>query len=333
MKKRQVFEKRKKFIQELLGDPLYKPMRLREIASLLNLGKSEKEDLYDILESLLQEGKAEMDSKGRYKLTSGKRDRQGRHQRPGKKAAHEKDAGSEKSGAVKEGIFIGHPKGFGFVEIEGEKEDIFIPEEDTGTAVHHDRVKVLLKEEQKEGKRREGVVTGILERGMTQVVGTYQANRDYGFVVSDNPKFSKDVFIPKKDSKGVKNGDKVIVSITDYGSKNKSPEGKVLENLGNCRAPGTDILAIVKSFGIPSEFPERVLNQAMRVPDHVLEADFDGRIDLRDIPMVTIDGEDAKDLDDAVSLSKENGIYHLGVHIADVSNYVQGGSALDREAL
>lgn len=317
MKKGQVFEKRKKFILELLGDPLYKPMRLREIASLLNLSKKEKEDLYEILEALGQEGRAEADSKGRYKLISGKK---ARHGKP------------HPHGNIKEGLFIGHPKGFGFVEIDGE-EDIFIPEEDTGTAVHHDRVKVLLKEEQKEGRRREGIVTGILERGMPQVVGTYQSNRDYGFVISDNPKFSKDVFIPKKDSKGVKNGDKVIVSITDYGSKNKSPEGKVLENLGNCRAPGTDILAIVKSFGIPSEFPERVLNQAMRVPDHVLEADFNGRMDLRDIPMVTIDGEDAKDLDDAVSLSKENGIYHLGVHIADVSNYVQGGSALDREAL
>lgn len=328
MKKREIFEKRKKFIQELLGDPLYKPMRLREIASLLNLKKPEKKDLYEILESLQQEGKAEIDSKGRYKLISQKKSR---HGKPGR--ANSKTAGSEKASDIREGLFIGHPKGFGFVEIEGEEEDIFIPEEDTGTAVHHDRVKVLLKEGHKEGKRREGVITGILERGMSQVVGTYQSNRDYGFVISDNPKFSKDVFIPRKDSKGVRNGDKVVVSITDYGSKNKSPEGRVIENLGSCRAPGTDILAIVKSFGIPSEFPERVLNQAMRVPDHVLEADLDGRMDLRDIPMVTIDGEDAKDLDDAVSLSKENGIYHLGVHIADVSNYVQGGSALDKEAL
>lgn len=328
MKKREIFEKRKKFIQELLGDPLYKPMRLREIASLLNLKKPEKKDLYEILESLQQEGKAEVDSKGRYKLISQKKSR---HGKPGR--ANSKTAGSEKASDIREGLFIGHPKGFGFVEIEGEEEDIFIPEEDTGTAVHHDRVKVLLKEGHKEGKRREGVITGILERGMSQVVGTYQSNRDYGFVISDNPKFSKDVFIPRKDSKGARNGDKVVVSITDYGSKNKSPEGRVTENLGSCRAPGTDILAIVKSFGIPSEFPERVLNQAMRVPDHVLEADLDGRTDLRDIPMVTIDGEDAKDLDDAVSLSKENGIYHLGVHIADVSNYVQGGSALDREAL
>ena len=114
---------------------------------------------------------------------------------------------------------------------------------------------------------------------------------------------------------------------------NAKPEGKIVENLGSCRAPGTDILAIVKSFGIPSEFPEKVIRQANRVPDRVLDADRDGRLDLRHLQTVTIDGEDAKDLDDAVTLTKKNGIYHLGVHIADVSNYVQGGSALDREAL
>lgn len=336
MKNGKVLEKRKKFIQELLGDPLYKPMRLREIASLLHLSKTEKEDLYEVLESLLKERKAKVDAKGRYSLVSGKKGKHEKYQRSKdhkEKDNKEKDQMSVQEGSVKEGIFIGHPKGFGFVEIEGEEEDIFIPEEDTGTAVHHDRVRILIREGKKEGKRREGTVTKVLERGMPEVVGTYQSNRDYGFVISDNPKFSKDVFIPKKDSKGVKDGDKVVVSITDYGSKNKSPEGKVTENLGNCRAPGTDILAIVKSFGIPSEFPERVQKQAMRVPDHVLEADFDGRLDLRQVQMVTIDGEDAKDLDDAVSLTKEDGIYHLGVHIADVSNYVQGGSALDREAL
>lgn len=173
----------------------------------------------------------------------------------------------------------------------------------------------------------------VLERGMPEIVGTYQLNRDFGFVISDNPKFSKDIFIPRKEAAGIKNGDKVIVVITDYGSGNKNPEGKIKENLGNIRTPGTDILAIVKSFGIPSEFPEKVMKQAQRVPDHVLDADRDGRLDLRHLQTVTIDGEDAKDLDDAISLTKEGDIYHLGVHIADVSNYVQYNSALDREAL
>ena len=173
----------------------------------------------------------------------------------------------------------------------------------------------------------------VLERGMPEIVGTYQLNRDFGFVISDNPKFSKDIFIPRKEAAGIKNGDKVIAVITDYGSGNKNPEGKNKENLGNIRTPGTDILAIVKSFGIPSEFPEKVMKQAQRVPDHVLDADRDGRLDLRHLQTVTIDGEDAKDLDDAISLTKEGDIYHLGVHIADVSNYVQYNSALDREAL
>ena len=236
-------------------------------------------------------------------------------------------------GIVAEGIFIGHPRGFGFVEIEGEEEDIYIPEEDTGTAMHQDRVQVVIRDKHVQGKRREGVVIKILERGMKEVVGTFQISRAYGFVISDNPKFSKDIYVAQKDSLGVRNNDKVIVEITDYGSNNKKPQGKIKENLGSSRAPGTDILAVIKSMGIPEEFPERVIRQADRVPDHVLNADRDGRLDLCHLQTVTIDGEDAKDLDDAISLSKENGIYHLGVHIADVSNYVQGGSALDKEAV
>ena len=199
--------------------------------------------------------------------------------------------------------------------------------------MHQDKVRIIIRDDKKEGKRQEGVVVKVLERGMPEIVGTYQLNRDFGFVISDNPKFSKDIFIPRKEAAGIKNGDKVIAVITDYGSGNKNPEGKIKENLGNIRTPGTDILAIVKSFGIPSEFPEKVIKQAQRVPDHVLNADRDGRLDLRHLQTVTIDGEDAKDLDDAISLTKEGDIYHLGVHIADVSNYVQYNSALDREAL
>ena len=199
--------------------------------------------------------------------------------------------------------------------------------------MHQDKVRIIIRDGQKEGKRKEGVVVKVLERGMPEIVGTYQLNRDFGFVISDNPKFSKDIFIPRKEAAGIKNGDKVIAVITDYGSRNKNPEGKIKENLGNIRTPGTDILAIVKSFGIPSEFPEKVMKQAQRVPDHVLDADRDGRLDLRHLQTVTIDGEDAKDLDDAISLTKEGEIYHLGVHIADVSNYVQYNSALDKEAL
>lgn len=239
----------------------------------------------------------------------------------------------KKMGIFREGIFIGNSRGFGFVETGEDEEDIFIPADDTGTALHGDRVQVLVGRDEKQGRRREGTVVKILERGTKEIVGTFQREADYGFVLCDNQKFSKDVYISPKNSKGIRDGEKVVAEITDYGSSRRKPEGRITEKLGNLHSPGADILAIVKSYQIPSEFPERVLNQAMRVPDHVQEADRSGREDLTGLMTVTIDGEDAKDLDDAVSLTKENGIYHLGVHIADVSNYVQGGSALDKEAL
>ncbi|MDU3307398.1 MAG: ribonuclease R [Lachnospiraceae bacterium] len=341
-------DRRKKFILELMGDPIYQPMRLREISSLLKLSKEERRDLYDVLDELCREGKVSVDRKGRYEKVKGKwkkkkderyyddrREEYGSEYGRKKKDKNKKDKNKKEQpeGIQAEGTFIGHPKGFGFVEIEGQDEDIFIPESDTGTAMHQDKVRIIIRDDKKEGKRQEGVVVKVLERGMPEIVGTYQLNRDFGFVISDNPKFSKDIFIPRKEAAGIKNGDKVIAVITDYGSGNKNPEGKIKENLGNIRTPGTDILAIVKSFGIPSEFPEKVMKQAQRVPDHVLDADRDGRLDLRYLQTVTIDGEDAKDLDDAISLTKEGDIYHLGVHIADVSNYVQYNSALDREAL
>ena len=250
-------------------------------------------------------------------------------QKPKKKSIKE----FKKLGLIKEGTFIGNHKGFGFVELEEEEDDIFIPADATGTAMHQDKVQVLLKKGEQKGKRKEGSVIRILERANQEIVGTFQRERDYGFIICDNQKFSKDVYVSPKNSKGVRDGDKVVAEILDYGDDRHKPEGRIKENLGSMNAPGTDILAIVKSYNIPSEFPVKVINQAARVPDHVLEADRDGRMDLTDWQTVTIDGEDAKDLDDAVTLTKEDRIYHLGVHIADVSNYVQGGSALDKEAL
>ncbi len=250
-------------------------------------------------------------------------------QKPKKKSIRE----FQKLGLIKEGTFIGNHKGFGFVELEEEEDDIFVPADATGTAMHQDKVQVLLKKGEQKGKRKEGSVIRILERVNQEIVGTFQRERDYGFIICDNQKFSKDVYVSPKNSKGVRDGDKVVAEILDYGDDRHKPEGRIKENLGSMNAPGTDILAIVKSYNIPSEFPVKVMNQAARVPDHVLEADRDGRMDLTDWQTVTIDGEDAKDLDDAVTLTKEDNIYHLGVHIADVSNYVQGGSALDKEAL
>ena len=230
------------------------------------------------------------------------------------------------------GVFTGHPKGFGFVAVDGLEEDIYISAEQVHGALHQDVVQVELKEAQ-EGKRREGKVVKVLTRGTMQLVGIYQESKNYGFVVPDNGRYTKDIFIPKEQSKGAVNGHKVVVILTDYGTEGKNPEGKVTEILGHVSDPGTDVLSIVKGMEIPTEFPEKVMNQAERVPDRICGADMQGRMDLRQVQMVTIDGEDAKDLDDAVSLRMEGENYVLGVHIADVSNYVQEGSALDREAL
>ena len=233
------------------------------------------------------------------------------------------------------GQFISNPRGFGFVETEEMDEDIYIPEEYVHGAFPSDTVEVELLSETT-GKRREGRIRNILVRGIEELIGTYQAEHTFGFVIPDNNKVISDIFIPIEHSCGAVTGDKVVVKLTDYGNAalRKKPEGRVVRIIGNINDPGVDILSVVEGFDIPHEFPEKVINQANRCPDAVSEADMFGRKDLRDLQMVTIDGEDAKDLDDAVSLSvDEKGLFHLGVHIADVSNYVQESSALDREAL
>ncbi|MDO4490502.1 MAG: ribonuclease R [Lachnospiraceae bacterium] len=232
------------------------------------------------------------------------------------------------------GTFIGNAKGFGFVVIDGEEEmqDIYIPEEYTGSAFHKDKVEVVLLKTSM-GKRQEGQIVKVLEHEITTIVGTFQRSNSFGFVISDNGKISRDLFIPKNKCMDAKTGQKVVAKIKDYGDRHRSPEGEITEILGNAGDAGVDVLSIARSYDIPMDFPEKVQAQANRCPDCVLEGDFAGRTDLRDVQMVTIDGEDAKDLDDAVSLTKKDGLYYLGVHIADVSNYVQSGSALDKEAL
>ena len=216
---------------------------------------------------------------------------------------------------------------------EEDGEDVYIPEEETGGAFHGDQVQILLKKDERPGKRREGRVVKILERGMEEIVGTFQESSGFGFVVPDNQRFLRDIFIQKENFLGARDQDKVVVRIRDYGTSKRSPEGKIVEVLGSPGEKGIDVLSVARSCGLPMEFPERVLNQAEKIRETLNEGDFYGRLDLRDVTMVTIDGEDAKDLDDAVSLTKEGNLFHLGVHIADVSNYVQYSSALDREAL
>lgn len=229
------------------------------------------------------------------------------------------------------GVYRAHPRGFGFVTIEGEEEDIYIAGEDRQGVLHGDTVECKILPS-REGKRREGKIIRILSRGTTHIVGCFEKNKKYGFVRPDDMRFTKDIFIPIKQSMKAVTGHKVVVELTSYGDRRNKPEGKVVEIIGHASDPGTDILSIVKSYDLPTDFSEKVRNQAERVAKDVSEADCQGRLDLRDTQMVTIDGEDAKDLDDAVSLEKDGEDYILGVHIADVANYVQARSALDREA-
>lgn len=298
--------RRKKIICELVQDDKYVPMKEKEMAALMQVSRDEREDFRRILQELVAEGRIQVNGQGKYGKPDGNR---------------------------LVGIYSGTARGFGFVEIEGREDDLYIPEDKRNGAFHQDRVQVELLPGG-HGRRQEAVVVNILERGMKQVVGTYEQCENFGFVIPDNSKVGTDVFVPKERSKGAVTGHKVVVELTSYGDERHKPEGRVTEILGHINDPGVDIMSVVYRYELPTEFGEKVMHQAERVPDAVQEADRAGRMDLRDLQMVTIDGEDAKDLDDAVSLYQdEKGWYHLGVHIADVSNYVQENSALDWEAL
>lgn len=226
-----------------------------------------------------------------------------------------------------------NPKGFGFVitETAGEP-DIYVNANDMNGAMHGDTVLVRV-ENRSAGNRLEGRIIRIVERGITETVGTYQDETHYGFVITDDKRVGKDIFIPKNASMGAVDGHKVVVKIVRYPEGRSNPEGEIVEILGHKNDPGVDILSIIRKFGLPEEFPQDVLNQAQAVPDEISPEEIKGRRDLRDRMMVTIDGADAKDLDDAVSLEKlPNGNYLLGVHIADVSYYVTENSPIDNEA-
>ena len=236
------------------------------------------------------------------------------------------------------GIFTGNAKGFGFVTPdEGQLEDItgkdiFIPASAVGDALHKDRVEARLVYSDK-FSRIEGAITHVIERGKTEIIGTLVLKKNVGWVFPEDVHYDKIIIVPKQHLNGASDRDKVVVKILKFGSRYENPSGRITEIIGHEGEPGADILTIARSMDIPMEFPEKVISQANRVPDHIIPADIEGREDLRDWKMVTIDGPYAKDLDDAVSLVKTETGYTLGVHIADVSNYVQENSALDREAL
>ncbi|MBQ9991667.1 MAG: ribonuclease R [Lachnospiraceae bacterium] len=306
------WQERKQVIVDLMKNELYVPMKEKELAIILQVEPEDRPQLKQALEELLNEEKIQISKRGKYSLFD------------------PKAAAGRNDHLV--GTFISHQKGFGFVEVDGRQEDLFIPEGRVKGAFHLDTVEVALLPG-RGGKRQEAEVVKVLERGTNTIVGTYQSSRNFGFVLPDNHKLAEDIFIPKERSKGAVDGHKVVVELTDYGDERRKPEGRIVEILGHINDPGVDILSIVKGFDLSLEFSEKVMNQAERVNDAVTEADCQGRQDYREVTMVTIDGEDAKDLDDAVSLTVEEDLFHLGVHIADVSNYVQENSALDREAL
>lgn len=301
-----LYEKRKKVVYDLICDDLYVPMKFKEMAILLQVSKEQRDDLRKILEELELEGKIYLSKKGKYCKGEARR---------------------------LTGTYRASLKGFGFVVIEGEDADVYIDEKEDGGALDGDKVEIVIIREPKE-RRREGKVVRILERGVTKVVGLYQMRhgKNYGFVIPDNQRIAQDIFVPVEKSKGAMDGHKVVVELTSYGEPGKKPEGKVVEIIGHVNDPGTDIMSIVKGYDLPVGFSEKIMNQADRVAKPVSDADMAGRKDLRNWQMVTIDGEDAKDLDDAVSVTREEDGYLLGVHIADVTNYVQENSALDREA-
>jgi len=297
---------RKKLICELVAEDMYVPMKEKELAAFMQVPREEKEEFRRILQALVAEGRLQVGAQGRYGKPDDNR---------------------------LVGIYTGTARGFGFVEVEGWEDDLYIPEDKRGGAFHQDRVQVMLLPG-RQGKRQEACVVQVLERGLKQVVGTWEQCENFGFVIPDNSRLGTDIFVPQERSRGAVTGHKVVVELVSYGDEKHKPEGRVAEILGHINDPGVDIMSVVHRFELPTAFGEKVMHQADRVPETVQEADRAGRMDLTALQMVTIDGEDAKDLDDAVSLYQdEKGLYHLGVHIADVSNYVQENSALDWEAL
>jgi len=300
-------KRRKETIMALVNDPMYMPMKIKDIAVFLDIPKTRRPELTEVLNSLVDEGKLRISAKGKY----------------GK---------PEKSIFI--GTFSANAKGFGFVTVEGMEQDIFIPGDKTGNAMQGDKVKITVDAERRT-RRAEGMVLEILEHANERIVGYYRKNGDSGFVLPDSRKITQTIYIPAGKDMGASTGHKVVVHITDFSNRDRQkPEGEVTEIIGHVSEPGTDILSILKAYEIPGEFPPEVAKEVRSVPSSVTEQKKTGRRDLRDVQMVTIDGEDAKDLDDAVSLSRNpDGTWHLGVHIADVSDYVKENSALDKEAL
>lgn len=241
---------------------------------------------------------------------------------------------SKKKNKKIEGIFRANEKGFGFVEVEGLDEDLFIPSNSVNKALDGDTVQVNIYKKKEGTKRAEAKIVKIVKRERETIVGIFQKSKNFGFVVPDDKKFGTDIFISKSKCKEAKSNDKVIAKIIKYPEKGKNAEGEIIEVLGNINQAGVDMLSVIKEFNLPNEFPIFVQEEAQKISQEINKKAIKNRRDLRQNIIFTIDGEDAKDLDDAICVSKnESGNYILDVHIADVSYYVKDGSKLDKEAI
>lgn len=299
----------KRNIVDFMDEKLYKPMTREELAKSFEIGKGEEKTFYNVLEHMEKEGTIIKTGNERYGLP-------------------------EKMNLVV-GKLEGNEKGYGFLVPEKkDREDIYISAENINGALHGDKVVVRVSKKKEEGKREEGEILRILDRTNNTIVGTFESSKNFGFVLPDDNRISMDIFIPKAHMNNALPNQKVIVEITRWPEKRRNPEGKIIEVLGYIDEKGTDILSVIRQFNLSEEFPNKVINQVNSIEQSVSQEEIGRRVDLRDLNTFTIDGEDAKDFDDAVSIEKlENGNYKLGVHIADVSHYVKENSPLDKEAL
>lgn len=294
-------------IMEILSAHSYKPMNTDELANVLGLEKNEKKELRKVIDGLMKDGLVI-------------------------KIKKEKIVLPEEYGVYTGRIDV-NKRGFGFVARGEGKEDIFVPENAMKTAMHGDKVQVKVMRENAGSRRAEGEVLQIIERKNNKIIGVYEESKAFGFVVPEDTKMHHDVFINKKNRNYAENGDVVVVEITKWPEKGRNPEGLITEILGKKGDKGVDILTVVKKYNLPEEFSPEVIGYTDRIPEEVPEKEIERRRDLRHEMIMTIDGADAKDLDDAVSVFRlENGNFKLSVHIADVTHFVKEGSPIDKEA-
>ncbi len=309
----------KKEILRLLRAPKYRPLDKVELGKALGRRSSEKMGLNDVLRELEHAGEIARIRKNRYVLPA------------------EAD--------LVTGLLHVHQAGYAFLAREKPgQQDLFIAAENTHTAMHGDRVVARITRDEEYARRKggsarpEGRIIRILERAHDTIVGTLQQTRNFFYVVPDDPRIVHNVYVqvppPTPLPRPPARGDKVVVKLETWESRHVNPEGSIVEVLGRSTDPGVDMLSIIRKFHLPLEFPREVIEEAEQIPETVDASMWEGREDLRDQFIVTIDPDDARDFDDAINVERlEGGGWKLGVHIADVASYVQPGSALDREAV